>query len=298
MKPHPRIDALASAELGYPVFPCKRGSKEPATSHGFRDATSDAGRIRELFRAGHNLGTPGTASVLIIDFDVSKDERIPLAQRRADTRQVLRMMEDAFHEVADAPLHGTPSGGYHVFLRLPVDAPRLVTGAWPRGAERTYGELRGMARAYVVLPPSTTPTGAYTALRPLVSIEELPVASAGLLAFLDPPREVRRREPMVTLTGDRLARYVAAAVLAEHDRVAAAQPPTGDRPGNRNQTLHLAAVKLGTLVGAGVLTEVDAADALAVAANSCGLPDLEATRTIRSGLTYGKQHPRDLGGQS
>lgn len=280
MKPHPRIDALASAELGYPVFPCKRGSKEPATSHGFRDATSDAGRIRELFRAGHNLGTPGTASVLIIDFDVSKDERIPLAQRRADTRQVLRMMEDAFHEVADAPLHGTPSGGYHVFLRLPVGAPRLVTGAWPRGAERTYGELRGMARAYVVLPPSTTPTGAYTALRPLVHIEELPVASPGLLKYLSPPpRRQHRKPPRGAGQAHRVEQLQRLAEIVRRT------PPDTARNVNLNRSAFLA----GLMIAAGELDEATAEHELMAAALDAGLPQREAERTLASGLTAGQR---------
>ncbi|MGH3303219.1 MAG: bifunctional DNA primase/polymerase, partial [Streptosporangiaceae bacterium] len=38
--------ALAHAERGWPVFPCRPGSKEPATRHGFRDATTDPAQIR------------------------------------------------------------------------------------------------------------------------------------------------------------------------------------------------------------------------------------------------------------
>ncbi len=34
--------ALAFAGHGWPVFPCQPGSKEPATRHGFRDATACA----------------------------------------------------------------------------------------------------------------------------------------------------------------------------------------------------------------------------------------------------------------
>src|SRR5262245_61907669 len=37
--------ALAYARHGWPVFPCQPGDKEPATRHGFRDATTDPGQI-------------------------------------------------------------------------------------------------------------------------------------------------------------------------------------------------------------------------------------------------------------
>lgn len=275
-----RQSAVRYAHLGLPVFPCKPGSKEPATRNGFHDATLDPGRIREAFRAGHNLGTPGTASVLIIDFDVSKDERIPLAQRRADTRQVLRMLEDTFAEVAAAPLHGTPSSGYHVFLRLPVGAPRLVTGAWPRGAVRTYGELRGMARAYVVLPPSTTPTGAYTTLRPLVRIEDLPVASSGLLKYLSPPPRRQHRKP--PREAGRAGRVEQLQRLAETVR---RTPPDTARNVNLNRSAFIA----GLMIAAGELDEATAEHELMTAALAAGLPQREAERTLASGLTAGQR---------
>ena len=40
--------ALDYARRGWPVFPCRDGSKEPATRHGFKDATTDPGTIRGL----------------------------------------------------------------------------------------------------------------------------------------------------------------------------------------------------------------------------------------------------------
>src|SRR5258707_15876555 len=38
--------ALAYARRGWPVFPCQPGGKEPATRHGFRDATTHPDQIR------------------------------------------------------------------------------------------------------------------------------------------------------------------------------------------------------------------------------------------------------------
>ena len=42
--------ALAYASRGWPVFPCQPGSKEPATRHGFHDATTDPDQIRSWWQ--------------------------------------------------------------------------------------------------------------------------------------------------------------------------------------------------------------------------------------------------------
>ena len=103
---------------------------------------------------------------------------------------------------------------------------------------------------------------------------------------------VVRQAPRALAGGGRLRRYVWRAVLGEHDRVASA--PEGDR----NHCLYLAAVNLGSLVGAGVLGEDDARDALlaGVNASAAPLPAWEAERTIASGLAFGRRYPRWLGG--
>lgn len=80
--------------------------------------------------------------------------------------------------------------------------------------------------------------------------------------------------------------YAAAALRAECADVAA----TGE--GGRNHRLNAAAFSLGTLIGAGRLDENTATAALLDAALSAGLGEREAERTITSGLTAGRAHPR------
>jgi len=85
-----------------------------------------------------------------------------------------------------------------------------------------------------------------------------------------------------------MTRYVIAALRHEHQLVSMATE------GARNKTLHIGAVKLGSLVGAGMLARNDAEDVLLDACRHNGLPEREARATIRSGLSYGEAHPRQL----
>ena len=82
--------------------------------------------------------------------------------------------------------------------------------------------------------------------------------------------------------------YARAAVSGELARVRSARPST------RNTTLNKAAYAIGTLVGAGALNQADVEYELLNAALATGLPEQEALRTIRSGLTAGIARPREI----
>jgi hypothetical protein len=66
----------------------------------------------------------------------------------------------------------------------------------------------------------------------------------------------------------------------------------GNTLGNRNNALNDAAFSLGTLVGAGAVSESEVVSALELAAAAIGLEKRETTTTIRSGLRAGKANPR------
>lgn len=187
------VAALCYAALGFGVFPCQPGSKLPATKRGFKDNSTNPEAIRAAFHSGHNVGLIGPENVLILDFDVPKDPTRSEADLRDATSGLLAQLEYSYPEIAQAPLHKTPSHGFHVFLRLPENAQGIPTGKWPRGATNPHGDIRGMNRAYVVAPPSETSDGAYTALRPLVPADALPKASGALLEYLNPPLPQRPR---------------------------------------------------------------------------------------------------------
>jgi hypothetical protein len=82
------------------------------------------------------------------------------------------------------------------------------------------------------------------------------------------------------------SRYVDAAVAGELGKLATATE------GTRNNTLHVAAINLGTLIGAGDLDRGFVEDRLVSVAMSIGLAEREARLTVKSGLDYGVAHPR------
>ncbi len=86
----------------------------------------------------------------------------------------------------------------------------------------------------------------------------------------------------------RTGAYARAALERELDRLATTAA------GGRNHALHLAAVRLGSLVGAGLLDHGAVAALLERAGHEIGLPPREAVPTIRSGLSFGIAHPREV----
>jgi hypothetical protein len=186
----------------------------------------------------------------------------------------------------DAALGGLPavrtgSGGWHLYV-----AP---TGHGNRVAVLPGVDWRG-ARGYVVAPPSWHASGQrYRWVRPL----RLPVPACpdDLRRLLAPPpaepvgHESAGHEPRDAPV-HRPDRYAAAALRHARERVAVA--PVG----RRNNTLYREARGLGELAAAGLLTEREVYRALGPAARSAGLPAVEVARTIASGLTAGRRHPR------
>jgi hypothetical protein len=103
------MQALAYARHGWPVFPCRPGHKEPDTAHGFKDATTNPGRITAWWTAvpGRNVaiatGAPGPD---VLDVDVRPGgSGYPALER---LRQA-GLLEGSVAVVA------TPSGGLHLY---------------------------------------------------------------------------------------------------------------------------------------------------------------------------------------
>jgi hypothetical protein len=102
----------------------------------------------------------------------------------------------------------------------------------------------------------------------------------------------RTSSPTLSLGESRASRYLTAIVEGEIANVAYAAS------GTRNRTLFVAALKLGSLVGAHELSKGAAEDALlAGASRHFGVDEFtetEARKTIASGLRVGRQSPRHI----
>jgi hypothetical protein len=158
--------ALAYAEKGWPVFPC-RPDKKPATPHGFKDASADRKTIAAWWTANpaSMIGMPtGDASGLVVvdlDLDPAKGLDGPAEF-------------SALVKTHGAPIctrkHSTPRGGMHLVFKHPGEKVKSTTSALAPGVD-TRGD-----GGYVIVPPSQNGSGPYTV--------ETDVAPAPLPAWL------------------------------------------------------------------------------------------------------------------
>jgi hypothetical protein len=238
--------ALAYAAHGWPVFPCQPGSKQPATRHGFLEATTDPDKITWWWRRNPeaNLaiatGRPGP-DVL----DVDQHGRAGNGFAAFNRLKRAGLMDGASALVA------TPSGGLHAYF----------TGSDQRCGKLPRQHLDFRAQGgYIVAPPSQVGGKAYR----VVSHRD---ASGGLdwdkvTGLLEPERYAAAR-PSTGLHANlgHLAAWVAALGSDSH---------------NRNDGLFWAACR-----AAEADDETALAD-MAAAARSTGLSDREIAATIRS----------------
>lgn len=136
--------ALGLARRGLAVFPLKPRSKEPATPHGFKDATTDPATIAKWWNANPNyniaVATGAVSGVFVIDVDGGEGE--------ASLRRLI-----ARYGPLPASIESiTGGGGRHIWLKyapgLGCTAKRLGPGLDTRGDG-----------GYVVAPPSIHPSG-------------------------------------------------------------------------------------------------------------------------------------------
>jgi bifunctional DNA primase/polymerase-like protein len=270
--------ALAYARHGIPVLPlhtpapgggcsCERGQscehpgKHPRTRHGLTDASVDPRRIDMWWDRWPDANV-GLRTGIVMDV-----ADIDSAEGWHGLRHLLGGAMPAGPEVR------TGGGGWHFWFDPTGygNRVRLLPGV----------DWRGVG-GYVVAPPSLHASGgAYRWIRG--PGERLAGSPDALLDLLEGPVQVTHEQAIA-----HPARYAAAALAAEADRVARA--PVGAR----NDTLNRAAFALGRLVGAGLLDAHLAATELAAAAAFAGLGRVETRRTIRSGLTAGRRQPAEV----
>lgn len=130
------------AAAGFAVFPLEPNGKAPSCAHGFKDATTDDTRIRQLFRRADNIGVAcGHASggLVVIDCDTHDVDGVAAFDALL-----------AEHDATELLTAHTPSGGLHAYFRTPL-SKLFKTVARRIGIEGC--DLRSDG-GYIVLPPS------------------------------------------------------------------------------------------------------------------------------------------------
>jgi hypothetical protein len=258
----------AAAQLGVPVFPCN-ADKKPVNDNGWKGASDNPDRIRQEFArpsaAAIGMPTGAPSGYIAIDIDVK--------QPGANGNDWL---DEHAYDLPPTRAHNTRSGGLHLIFKAPPNveirnsAGRLAPGV----------DVRGDG-GYIIVPPS-----------PGYAVAD-DIAPAEMPEWLIKACQ-KRPEPPQPPPGQRAQsngsdnRYAEAALIGECRAVATAPD------GTRNDTLNVAAVKLGGFVGAGLLTANTVIQKLTQAAMTAGLDPREIKATIQSGLGYGLLHPREV----
>ena len=188
--------ALAYAARGWPVFPCQPGQKIPATTHGYRDATTDPG-------ADHRLVRPRPECNLAIATGAPGPDVLDVDQHgpAGNGFAALIRLRDAGLLNGAAAYVRTPSGGLHAYFAGSRPAQRPPARAPPRLPVRRR------------VRPGPAVSGRRQALPDPVGTRRprRPELGHGHPAPATPPHQQRRRQPQASGRDlGHLARWVAA----------------------------------------------------------------------------------------
>ncbi len=272
--------------LGFKIFPVR--GKQPATAHGFKDATDDPGQLDLWFgpngdpEYGIAIATGRASGIVVIDVDGT------------DGEATIEWMRDQLDEPFPPTLtfqtpgklvNGTHQGkGRHLVYRYPADPTIRIPSSTGKVGNKV--DVRADV-AYIVAPPSEHPdgTGLYALLDNLLPAE-LPEWFVNRQS--KPANQVRPTSPTTAYqTGDGETSTYGARALE-----AAASEAANAPEGTRNDTLNRQAFKIGQLMGGGHISPMDAYTALITAARQAGLEDQESHPTLERGLLQGAEHPR------
>ncbi len=297
--PPPRLAAaLRAAARGWPVFPLYPYSKYPAVRDWPHRATCDLEQITSWWAsAPFNIGIAcQAAGLVVIDLDAARGRRPPTPWAQLGVthgRDVLRILAQraGAPDPIDTYTVDTPSGQHRYFL-APTDRELRNTTGQTSGGLGFCIDTRAAGGAIIAAGSVRRINGTPRLYRVVRDVDPVTLPHWLLTALTPPPAPVRAptRPPS---PGRRLDAYVAAALDGETTAVAHAAP------GTRAHTLFCSAARLGELVGAGVLDETVATQALlAAAAGLDSGPDRftrrEALGHVTNGIARGRRNPRQL----
>ncbi|WP_433860094.1 bifunctional DNA primase/polymerase [Streptomyces kronopolitis] len=105
--------AASLAARGLAVFPLLPGGRRPAAGTRLSQCLSDPARVRQLWRAGDNIGVGCRASGIVgLDLDVDNE-----GDGVAELAALAARLGEAW---PDTLTTSTPSGGRHLYFRVPA----------------------------------------------------------------------------------------------------------------------------------------------------------------------------------
>lgn len=168
------LQALPDVLTGCKIFPIQPGTKDPATKHGWHEASDDPDQIAAWQKVNPDFNwavATGLSGLFVIDVDPNGlDYWTKLLERDPAIKQAV----DVAYQVR------TPRGGLHVYFKGegPSTASRIADGIDTRGGIRRDGKI--VSGGYVLLPGSRTSAGSYSAL-PGGEIRSLPAVVSGII---------------------------------------------------------------------------------------------------------------------
>jgi hypothetical protein len=256
------------AELGFYVFPCRRGSKEPAVPW-----STEATRTREQIaiwwqhEPEWNLAVAcGPSKLVVIDLD---------GQDGVDS---WNRIADEYPDFPETGMVRTGSGGIHLWFnrgdndRIRNSVRRVASGI----------DVRGQG-GYVIVPPSLHASGrAYTWECSPAAVIAMPAWLTELILASTPSGLAPKRDQQsVRGAGGQQQRPGSSGAAALRRGVAVLRRAP---PGERNETLFLTALAVGRYVAIGRLDQVVVTRELTEAARFAGLEEAETLSTIASGF--------------
>lgn len=241
---------ISFAARGWPVFPLK--GKVPLTKHGFKDASTDLGKIEEWWgqNPSSNIGiaTGQLAGFFVLDIDGPEGQR---------TLSELQGLYGALPSTVTA----ATGNGMHYYFRYPEGDFRNSTGKIGAGIDiRATG-------GYVVAPPSRHPSGKLYAWLPGLAPGETGLASAPdwLIDLMKSPQRPDLAYPLVTGAVGSMASLSGLTTMI----IAA---PDGQQEAILNQAAYIA----GRMIANGEVKYETAKQELLVAAER--MPDYDSQR--------------------
>ncbi len=273
---------------GWPVFPCRShaeehvdqatgeiitlGEKTPLTPNGFKGATRFPRIIERWWSdwpdAAVGLPTGEKTSFFALDIDNKPGG--------ANGFDWLAEMEAEHGPLPDTARVKSPNGGLHIYFKY-------VVGTRNRGALGAGVDIRSEG-GYVLAAGSTMANG--RSYKWETDTREIADAPAWLLDLLLPKSAPAHTQYSLSAATNNA--YVDAAVDRELADLA------GAPMGTRNNALNDASFSIGTIVGAGALSEAEARALLQDVARGWGRDWSRCCKTIENGLKAGIQNPRHI----